>query len=253
MVGNWKMNGSQALCRALVPPMIAAAAVRVNDARVKMVVCPPTLYQASVAEMARGSGLAVGVQNVSAFGNGAYTGEISAAMLRELEYGYAIVGHSERRTLLRESDADVAAKARACVAEGIVPIVCVGETEREREEARSEMVVGRQLGALIGWLPPAELVQCVIAYEPVWAIGTGKTATPTQVQEMHAFIRQYLRAALGAQAEQVSILYGGSVKPGNAAQLFALPDVDGGLIGGASLVAEDFLSIYRAAQEVEHA
>jgi triosephosphate isomerase len=200
----------------------------------------------AVAELVNGSQLAFGAQNVSAYANGAYTGEVSAAMLWELGCAYAIVGHSERRHQCGETDAVVAAKACAALDAGITPIVCIGETEQEREGKRTNEVLGRQLSALIDRVPASDLVRCVLAYEPVWAIGTGRTATLEQVWEAHTFIRYRLSDVDPALAEMMTVLYGGSVKPANATELFALPEVDGGLIGGASLAGEDFLKIYAA-------
>jgi triosephosphate isomerase len=192
--------------------------------------------------------LAWGAQNVSAFANGAYTGEISTAMLRDLGCTYAIVGHSERRQLFGETDAMVATKARKCAEGDVTPIVCVGETEPERNAGITEAVVGRQIDALVDACTPLQLAQCVLAYEPVWAIGTGRTATPEQAQEVHVFIRRRLEAVDASLARRMSVLYGGSIKSSNAAELFAMPDVDGGLVGGASLVMNEFLSVYQAAQ-----
>ena len=250
VVGNWKMNGSVELCRSMIPLMIEAAAGGIESASgraVELVICPPALHIAAVATMAASSALSVGAQNVSALGNGAHTGEISATMLRELGCRHAIVGHSERRAQFGESDADAAEKARACVANGITPIVCVGETETQRFEGRTREVVARQVGAVVARLGAADLARCAIAYEPVWAIGTGKTATPAEAQAVHAFIRACVSAVDPAVARAVPILYGGSLKATNAVQLFAMPDVDGGLVGGASLQAAEFLRIYEAA------
>jgi len=244
VVGNWKMNGSAELCRSMIPLLIDAAAER----GVELVVCPPALHIATVATMAASSALSVGAQNASAFENGAHTGEISATMLREVDCRYAIVGHSERRAYLGESDADVAEKAQACVANGITPIVCVGETEKERIEGRTRDVVARQVAAVVARLCAADLAQCVIAYEPVWAIGTGKTATPGEAQAVHAFIRACVSAVDPTVARALPLLYGGSVKASNAAELFAMPDIDGGLVGGASLQTGEFLRIYEAAR-----
>jgi triosephosphate isomerase (TIM) len=243
VVGNWKMNGSMALCRALVPALAAAA-----GESVAMVVCPPAPYVPIVAALVAGSPMIVGAQNVCASPNGARTGEVSAAMLGEVGCAYAIVGHSERRREHGETDEAVAEKARAAFDAGIVPIICIGETLEERNAGQTRSVIARQLAALIECFRPDELEQCVLAYEPVWAIGTGKTATLDQVRDVHAFIRQCLYVTSIALAERIAILYGGSVRSANAPELFALPGVDGGLIGGASLTLEDFLAIYRAAE-----
>jgi triosephosphate isomerase len=197
----------------------------------------PYPYLGQAQERLRGTPLAWGAQNLSEHLEGAYTGEVSVAMLKDFGCRYAVVGHSERRQLYRESDAQVAAKFVAAVTHGVTPILCVGETLEEREAGRTEEVVARQLDAVVN---KDEFSRAVLAYEPVWAIGTGRTATPEQAQAVHAFLRRKLPSG-------TPILYGGSVKPQNAAAIFAMPDVDGGLIGGASLVAGDFLAIARAA------
>ena len=232
VAGNWKMHGSRAANRALVDAILRGLPKGTQSA-----VCPPFPYLAEVAEQLRGSPVGLGAQNVSEHAQGAYTGEVSAAMLKELGCRYAIVGHSERRQVYGETDAQVAAKFAAARAAGLTPILCVGETLAEREAGRTEEVVARQLGAVA-------FKDGVLAYEPVWAIGTGRNATPEQAQEVHGFMRERLPPAL---RDSTPILYGGSVKPQNAAAIFAMPDVDGGLIGGASLVAADFLAILRAA------
>lgn len=233
VAGNWKMHGNRAANRALLDAIVAGAGTGAE-----MAVCVPFPYLAQAAERLAGTPVAWGAQNVSEHAQGAYTGEVSAAMLAEFGCRYVIVGHSERRSLYGETDELVAAKFGAVQAAGLKPILCVGETLAEREAGRTEEVVARQLDAVLG---KHAKEQTVLAYEPVWAIGTGRTATPEQAQEIHAFLRK--RATHGAR-----ILYGGSVKPQNASAIFAMPDVDGGLIGGASLVAEDFLAIARAAQ-----
>jgi triosephosphate isomerase len=239
IVGNWKMHGSLALCRASVPRL--AAALRPEAG---LALCPPAPYLGEVAALAQGSGLGYGAQDVSALPSGARTGEWSAPMLAELGCRFAIVGHSERRQYHGESDALVAAKAQACADAGITAIVCVGETGAERQAGETEAVLARQLAAVLatpGWRA------AVIAYEPVWAIGTGLAATPEMAQAAHAFIRAELAQADPVAAEQLMLLYGGSVKPDNAAELFAMADIDGGLIGGASLEVDGLLAIYRAA------
>ena len=230
VAGNWKMHGSREAIRALLDAIAAGLA----NTSVQCVVCPPFPYLAQVAERLRGTALALGAQNVSEHAQGAYTGEVSAAMLVDCACRYAIVGHSERRQVYGESDAQVAAKFAAARGAGLTPILCVGETLAEREAGRTREVVARQLGAV-------KFADGVLAYEPVWAIGTGRNATPEQAQEVHAFLRERL-------PDDTPILYGGSVKPQNAVAIFAMPDVDGGLIGGASLVAQDFLAIVRAAE-----
>lgn len=233
VAGNWKMYGSRESNRAL----LAAIAGHAGNFKAQCAVCPPFPYLAQVAEQLRGSAVAWGAQNVSEHAQGAYTGEVSAAMLAEFGCRYAIVGHSERRQIYGETDAQVAAKFSAANAAGLTPILCVGETLAEREAGKTEDVVARQLDAV---LTKVNFGNAVLAYEPVWAIGTGRNATPEQAQGVHAVLRKKVSA-------DTLILYGGSVKPQNAAQIFAMPDVDGGLIGGASLVADDFLAILRAA------
>jgi triosephosphate isomerase len=233
VAGNWKMHGSRQTIRALLDEIVAG----MGDAGAQCAVCAPFPYLGQVAERLRGTKVAWGAQNVSEHASGAYTGEVAAAMLAEFGCRYVIVGHSERRQLYGETDAQVAAKYKAARAAGLTPIVCVGETLAEREAGRTEEVVGRQMSAV-------PFAGGVVAYEPVWAIGTGRNATPEQAQEVHAFLRQRLPA-------DTPILYGGSVKPQNAVAIFAMPDVDGGLIGGASLVAADFLAIVRAAAAIE--
>ncbi|MCX7961161.1 MAG: triose-phosphate isomerase [Burkholderiales bacterium] len=238
VAGNWKMHGSRA---ENGPRLKAIAQAAPAIAGVECAVCVPFPYLAQAAEALAGSGVALGAQNVSEHEPGAWTGEVCASMLADFGCRYAIVGHSERRQHFGESDRQVAAKFGAALAHGLVPILCVGETLAEREAGRTGEVVGRQLEAVLERAGRQAFAQAVIAYEPVWAIGTGKTATPAMVQEVHALLREQV-------LPQTRILYGGSVKAANAAALFALPDVDGGLIGGASLVAEEFLAIARAAQ-----
>ena len=233
VAGNWKMHGSRETIRALLDEIVAGT----PDALAQCAVCAPFPYLGQVAERLRGTKVAWGAQNVSEHASGAYTGEVAASMLAEFGCRYVIVGHSERRQLYGETDAQVAAKYKAARAAGLTPIVCVGETLAEREAGRTEEVVGRQMRAV-------PFAGGVVAYEPVWAIGTGRNATPEQAQEVHAFLRQRLPA-------NTPILYGGSVKPQNAVAIFAMPDVDGGLIGGASLIAADFLAIVRAAAAIE--
>ncbi|HEX7954791.1 MAG TPA: triose-phosphate isomerase [Burkholderiales bacterium] len=244
-VGNWKMHGNLPDNRALLDK-VAIAARDLN--RAVAVVCVPYPYLAQAQSALAGSKAAWGGQNVSQHPKGAFTGEVSAAMLREFGCRYVIVGHSERRQIFGEDDATVALKAAAVLAEGMTPIVCVGETLAEREQGITEAVVGRQLGAVAQQLGVAGLKASVLAYEPVWAIGTGKTATPEQAQAVHACLRGVLADRDSAVAAQTPILYGGSVKAANAAELFGMQDVDGGLIGGASLVAEEFIAICHAAE-----
>jgi triosephosphate isomerase (TIM) len=238
VVGNWKMNGSVAANAALLGALKAE-----NFTPVEVSVCVPAPYLRDVAGLLAGSAIAWGGQDCSPHESGAYTGDVSAAMLAELGCRHVIVGHSERRALHGESDGLVAEKARAALEHGLVPIVCVGETLAEREAGATHEVVGRQLRAVIERLGD-RIDRIVVAYEPVWAIGTGKTASPGEAQSVHAF----LRGALGAAGAALRLLYGGSVKADNATQLFAEPDIDGGLIGGASLKAADFIAICRAAR-----
>jgi triosephosphate isomerase len=240
VVGNWKMHGS----RAANEPLLAAIAQgRPYDCDVA--VCAPYPYLAEVALAFAGGDLRWGAQDCSVHEQGAYTGEVSAGMLAEFGCRYVIVGHSERRQHHHESDQLVADKAKAALAKGVTPIVCVGESLAQRESGETEMVVKRQLSAVIHTLAHCA-GEMVVAYEPVWAIGTGRTATPEQAQAVHALLRAQLQAAT-PHAAQMKLLYGGSVKPDNAAALFAQPDIDGGLIGGASLKAGDFIAICRAA------
>jgi triosephosphate isomerase len=240
VVGNWKMHGGHAANELLLEGLKAAGPLPCDAA-----VCVPFPYLAQAAERLARSPLAWGAQDVSAHEQGAYTGEVSAGMLADFGCRYAIVGHSERRALHAEGDQLVADKAKAALARGVTPIVCVGETLAQREAGETEAVVKRQLSAVIHTLGHCA-GEMVVAYEPVWAIGTGRTATPEQAQAVHALLRAQLHAAT-PHAARMKLLYGGSVKPDNAAALFAQADIDGGLIGGASLKADDFLSICRAA------
>ena len=242
IAGNWKMNGLLEANAALVAALRAGLSSPLGCG---VALCVPAPYLASVTALVQGSPLVVGAQDVSEHDAGAYTGEVSAAMLKDLGVRYAIVGHSERRHYHGETDAVVAAKAQKSLASGVKPIVCVGETLQEREAGQTEEVVKRQLAAVIHTNGHC-ISEIVVAYEPVWAIGTGKTASPEQAQQVHAVLRAQLLAAT-PQAARVSILYGGSMNAANAAQLLAQPDIDGGLVGGASLKATDFLSIVRAA------
>jgi len=247
IAGNWKMNGSLAANEALLAELAQGLAVRPSC---DVAVCVPAPYLAQVQALKAGSAslsaIEVGAQDVSAQAAGAYTGEVSAAMLKELGCRYVLVGHSERRQYHGETDALVADKARAALAAGITPIVCIGETLAEREAGRTEEVVKRQLAAVIHTNGHC-ISEIAVAYEPVWAIGTGKTASPEEAQAVHAVLRAQLKAATD-QSARVKILYGGSMNAANAATLLAQPDIDGGLIGGASLKAPDFLKIIAAAQ-----
>jgi triosephosphate isomerase len=239
IVGNWKMNGGLAANANLLAALLAGW--RPAPGR-SLAVCVPFPYLAQARERLSGTAVAWGAQDVSAHRSGAYTGEVSAAMLAEFGCRYALVGHSERRQYHRESDAEIGAKARAALDADVTPIVCVGETLEERDAGVTEAVVTRQLDAVAATLGD-RLDRAVFAYEPVWAIGTGRTASPAQAQDVHATLRARLAASGG---KEVPLLYGGSVKAANAAALFAMPDVDGGLVGGASLDANEFLAIAAA-------
>jgi triosephosphate isomerase len=238
------MNGNLAANRALLDGLVSAVA---RIPAVKIAVCPPYPYLAQVQQTLSGTGMAWGAQDVSQHEQGAYTGEVSGAMLVDFGCRYVIVGHSERRTLFGETNDIVAQKYSSALKAGLTPILCVGETLAQREEGTTETVVAGQLQAVLQRCGIQSFAQAVIAYEPVWAIGTGRTASPDQAQSVHAFIRRHLEAKDGAVAENVQVLYGGSVKGSNAARLFAMPDIDGGLIGGASLEVQEFATICRAA------
>ena len=244
VAGNWKLNGSLQSVKELISGIKAGAG---EAGGTQIAVCPPFVYIPLVSELLAGSSIAWGSQDVSDQESGAFTGEISAAMLQEFGCRYAIVGHSERRALYAEDDEFTARKFAAARKAGLIPILCVGETLEEREQGITEQVVERQLDAVIKLEGIAALGEAVIAYEPVWAIGTGKTASPQQAQDVHAFIRGKLAALDAGVAEKVQILYGGSMNAGNAADLLAMSDIDGGLIGGASLKPDDFLAIGKAA------
>ena len=241
IAGNWKMNGGLAANEALLRALLG----QIGSPAAEVAVCAPTPYLAQMQSLLHGTAIAWGAQDVSPHEQGAYTGEVSVAMLRDFGCRYAIVGHSERRQYHGETDALVAAKAQRALAGGVTPIVCVGETLAEREAGQTEAVVKRQLAAVIHTVAHCTS-EIVVAYEPVWAIGTGKTATPEQAQQVHAVLRAQITAAT-AHPERVRILYGGSMNAANAASLLAQPDIDGGLIGGASLKAPDFLQIVAAA------
>jgi len=243
VAGNWKLNGNRAFATALLDAVVE----RGWPGTVQVVVLPPLPYLGELIVGYRRRGLQFGAQDVSVNIEGAYTGEVSAAMLAEVGCRYVLVGHSERRQYHHESDELVARKLVVAKAAGLIPVVCVGETLRQREAGQTQWVIERQLEPVFALAGAEAFADTVIAYEPVWAIGTGLTATPGQVQEVHAFIRSEVRARNAKIADSLPILYGGSVKPANAAALFALPDVDGGLIGGASLVASEFLAIAAAA------
>ena len=244
VAGNWKMNGSSETAQGLIAGIREGVEAGVAA---EVAICPPFVYLSQAAAMLEGSAVALGAQNVSQHESGAYTGEISSSMLLDMGCSYVILGHSERRAYYGEDDALVAEKVIAAHGAGLKPILCVGETLDERESDRTEAVVARQLDVLLDTAEGlAALQDSVIAYEPVWAIGTGMTATPQQAQDVHAFIRQRIAAKDAELAGKIRLLYGGSVKGANAAELLAMADIDGGLIGGASLQAEEFLTICRA-------
>jgi triosephosphate isomerase len=244
VAGNWKMNGSRASVAELLGGLKAGIG-QVTTAEVA--VCAPAIYLPDTQAALTGTPIKWGAQDVSVHASGAYTGEISGSMLNDFGCRYVIIGHSERRAYHAESDEIVARKFAAARAVGLVPILCVGETLEEREQGITEEVVGRQLDAVVAHCGIDTVGEGVIAYEPVWAIGTGKTATPEQAQQVHAFIRARLAAGSQAVADGMRILYGGSMNPKNAAELVAQADIDGGLIGGASLKAPDFLAVCSAA------
>ncbi len=244
VVGNWKMHGSLAANSELLKGLLAGIA---RAGGVDVAVCVPFPYLSQVQAMLAATPLRWGAQNLSEHGSGAYTGEVSAGMLGDFGCRFVIVGHSERRALYGETDAVVAAKFVAAQAAGLVPILCVGETLAQRDAGETLQVVRSQLAAVMAVAGTAAFAAAVVAYEPVWAIGTGRTATPAQAQEVHAAIRAQLAEADAAIAAKLTILYGGSVKAQSAGELFAQMDIDGGLVGGASLVAEEFLAICQAA------
>ena len=244
VAGNWKLHGNLAANEALLGSLARSIPAGGPAA---CAVCVPYPYLAQVQGLLKGTGIAWGAQDVSRFDKGAYTGDVSASMLAEFGCRYAIVGHSERRTLFGDNDAIVVEKFAAARRAGLTPIFCVGETLEEREKGATEKVLERQVSALLAKCGAREVAGGVIAYEPVWAIGTGRTATSQQAEDAHAFIRGLVASKDGGVAKGLRILYGGSVKAANAAELFAMPDVDGGLVGGASLVAEEFAAIWRAA------
>ncbi|CAH9016418.1 triose-phosphate isomerase [Candidatus Nitrosacidococcus sp. I8] len=246
VAGNWKMNGLQDTNHHLLELLKKEGIEEIGEV-VEIVVCPPFIYLADIKHLLEGSNIKWGAQNVSHHSAGAYTGEVSPYMLADLECHFAIVGHSERRTLYGETNGIVAKKFVAVQQANLTPILCVGESLREREEGITERVVKEQLDDVFLHTDIHAFNKAVIAYEPIWAIGTGHTATPDQAQEVHSFIRNYLSEQSPEIAQELRILYGGSVKGDNAAELFTMPDIDGGLVGGASLEAKDFLTICQAA------
>ncbi len=247
VAGNWKMNGDSAANAALVESIVAGQPAATN---VEMLVCPPFPYLSAVGAAVAESRVELGAQNVSQHERGAYTGEVSAGMLADLGCRYVIVGHSERRALYGETSELVAAKFAAVLKAGLTPILCVGETLEDREAGNTEAVVDEQLDAVLAESGADGIAQAVVAYEPVWAIGTGKTATPEQAQDVHRHLRSRIAAHDAGVAASTQILYGGSVNGDNAEGLFGMPDIDGGLVGGASLKAADFLAIADAASRV---
>ncbi|WP_028299597.1 triose-phosphate isomerase [Oceanospirillum beijerinckii] len=242
VAGNWKMNGSLELVNNLLPRLVEVS----EETQAQILVCPPAPYLTQAQALA-GDKVAVGAQNCSEQASGAFTGEVSVSMLTELGMSHVLIGHSERRAIYSETDALVVAKVKAAVEAGLVAVLCVGETLEQREAGHTLGVVLGQIKVVLDELTVEQWSQLVVAYEPVWAIGTGKTATSAQAQDVHQAIRQQLAGYDVQQAEAVSILYGGSVKASNAGELFAQPDIDGALVGGASLVAEEFISICRQA------
>lgn len=244
VAGNWKLHGSRASNASLLGAIRAGLQ---SSWDLDVMVCPPFVYLAEVAAALQGSPMILGAQDASAEVQGAFTGEVSASMLRDVGCSHVLVGHSERRTLFGESDDLVARKFRTAVASGLSPVLCVGETLQQRQAGATEAVIRQQLDAVLAAVSDEELARGIIAYEPVWAIGTGHTASPEQAQEVHAVIRRTVLARSARIAGELRILYGGSVKGANAQALFAMPDIDGGLVGGASLDAADFLKICSAA------
>ena len=246
VAGNWKMNGSLESNKALIEGLLAGIG---NIKSTSVAVCPSSIYISQVADLVKGSAIAVGGQDLNVNDSGAFTGEISGPMLNDFGCQFVLVGHSERRTIYGETNEIVADKYAAAQGHGLTPVLCVGELLEERENGTTEAVVGKQIDAVIEKSGVASFANAVIAYEPVWAIGTGKTASPEQAQDVHAFIRNKLKALDAGVAEKVQILYGGSVKGANAVELFSKSDIDGGLIGGAALSVDDFLAICSAGDQ----
>ncbi len=244
IIGNWKMNGSLSANQQLIQAMLGLGLTDLAKSA-RLALCVPYPYLIQVADLLANSGVALGAQDVSDHPNGAYTGDVSANMLQELGCQYVIVGHSERRQYHHEGDGLVARKAKAALQANMTPIICVGETEEEHDDGKTLIVVRRQLQAVLDLLQ-GQVASCVLAYEPVWAIGTGKVPTPAQAQDVHRELRLQLAKFDAEAASKVAILYGGSLKPDNARDLLAMPDIDGGLVGGASLNAQDFLALCQA-------
>jgi triosephosphate isomerase len=249
IAGNWKMNPTTSEVAVALAGAVKAGVGQAADVRVA--VCPPAVFLQAVDTVLTGSPVGLGAQNMHWKPEGAYTGELSGAMLIDAGCTHVILGHSERRHGMGETDAQVNAKLHAALAAQLIPIACIGETEQERDADQTEEVVVGQLSGTLAGLSPEQMAGVVLAYEPVWAIGTGRTATPAQAEEVHRLIRSWIEGSFGpATAARVVVQYGGSVKPDNAAELLACPDIDGALVGGASLKAADFLAIVKAAQEV---
>jgi len=243
IIANWKMNGSTVLLERLLPPL-----VRTSVKPVQVVVCPPMAYLAQAGALLAGSRIMLGAQNASEHNSGAYTGETSVTMVKELGCKYVLVGHSERRHHYGETDDLVADKFASIYKAGLVPVLCIGETEAERDANKTREVVLRQVDAILEKLGPCALFNAVVAYDPRWAIGTGNTATPEQAQSVHQMVREHISEADPIVARHMPILYGGSVNADNIADLLAMPDIDGGLVGGASLESEEFIDTCRAAR-----
>ncbi|HJP38779.1 MAG: triose-phosphate isomerase [Gammaproteobacteria bacterium] len=244
VAGNWKLNGSRDANHRLVAGILAHAD---EAAAAEILLCPPYVYLSQVSELIAGSAVRLGGQNVAVAASGAYTGEISAAMLQDAGCSHVIIGHSERRSMFGDTDEVVAAKFRAAHQQGLTPILCIGESQQERESGVTMEIIDRQVGAVLDAAGIEPFADSIVAYEPVWAIGTGLTANPEQAQEVHAHVRSIFAARDANIAADLRILYGGSVKGANALQLFTMEDIDGGLIGGASLDSDEFLAICRAA------
>lgn len=244
VAGNWKMNGSRESAAQLVEGILDGLD---TSPETQVLVCPPFVHLADVSRILKNSSILLGAQNLCAEDSGAYTGEVSGPMLRDFDCRHVIVGHSERRSLYGETDPVVVRKFMAAQRAGLTPILCVGETLAQREAGETHSVVGTQLNAVLEAAGVAAFEKAVVAYEPVWAIGTGRTASPEQAQDVHAFIRSTVGAGDAKIANSLQLLYGGSVKASNAGELFHMPDIDGGLVGGASLDASEFLAICKAA------
>lgn len=246
IAGNWKMQGASATNEKLVSQLISDGRLIAQADSLDVVICPPFVYLDQVNALLLDTAIQLGAQDVSAYNEGAYTGQVSAAMLLERGCQWVIIGHSERRQLCGETDESIAQKVARAIESGLKPIICCGETEIERKQGQTEAVVSRQIQAILRGLGPQVFEHAVIAYEPIWAIGTGLTATPEQAQDVHQFLRQQVMSFDEGVAKKVRILYGGSVKPENASGLFEMPDIDGALVGGASLIADSFIGICTA-------